>query len=128
MGISDAERRQIENEMIFRRANEKAGDDLTALDAMHIEDDNVDLIRVEDFILHFMCECSDENCTKRIPMKLSVYEKIHGRRDMFVVLPDHQVDPIENVIEKTPTYNIVKKNNYTPEPLGGLNNTPVNNT
>jgi hypothetical protein len=31
-----SERRQIENEMIFRRVNEKIGDSLDSLDAMHI--------------------------------------------------------------------------------------------
>lgn len=127
MGISYTERRQIENEMIFRRANEKAGDDLSALDAMHVEDGNVDLLRSEDLVLHFMCECSDENCKVRIPMKLSEYERIHARRDTFIVLPDHQVDPIESVVEETPAYAIVKKNNSTPEPSGGLNSTSVNN-
>lgn len=127
MSISYTERRQIENEMIFRRANEKTGDDLSALDAMHIEDGNVDLLRGEDLMLHFLCECSDENCSIRIPMKLSVYEEIHTRRDTFIVLPDHQVDPIESVIKETAAYTIVKKNNPTPEPSGGLNNTSVNN-
>lgn len=127
MGISYTERRQVENEMIFRRANEKAGNDLSALDAMHAEDGNVELLRGEDLLLHFMCECSDENCKIRIPMRLSEYEKIHVRRDTFIVLPDHQVDPIESVVEETPAYTIVKKNNPTPEPSGGLNSTSVKN-
>ena len=127
MAISYTERRQIENEMIFRRANEKTSDDLGALDEMHVEDGNVDLVRGEDLLLHFLCECSDENCTIRIPMKLSEYETIHARRDTFIVLPDHQVDPIESVIKETPAYVIVKKNNSTPEPSGGLNKTSVNN-
>ncbi len=66
MNISVAERRQIENEMIFRRMNEKVGDDLGALDAMHIEDGNPQLIRDEDTLLMFKCECSDEECNERI--------------------------------------------------------------
>jgi hypothetical protein len=44
MNISLAERRQIENEMIFRRTNEKVGDDLGVLDEMHIEEGNPDLV------------------------------------------------------------------------------------
>ena len=128
MGISNTERRQIENEMIFRRANEKVQDELAELDTKHIEDGNIDLTRTEDLLLHFMCECSDESCIKRIPMKLSVYEKIHDRRDSFIVLPGHQVDPIESVVKKTSGYNVVKKNNQTAEPTGGLNNTPIDNS
>lgn len=128
MNISNAERRQIENEMIFRRGNEKVGDDLGALDAMHIEDGNIDLITDQDLSLQFVCECSDENCSTRIPMQLSVYQKIHANRDTFIVLPDHQVDPIEEVLTRAVDYNVVKKNNSTAEPSGKLNDTPVSNT
>jgi len=128
MSITDAERRQIENEMIFRRINEKVGSDLDALDAMHIEDGNVHLVRDKDLELYFKCECSDENCSVRIPMLLSEYQEIHTDRNTFVVLTDHQVDPIEKVIKKFPTYNIVKKNNSTPEPSDILNDTTINNS
>ncbi|HEX7484021.1 MAG TPA: hypothetical protein VF281_02615 [Candidatus Saccharimonadales bacterium] len=128
MKISNAERRQIENEMIFRRANEKVGDDLDILDSMHIEDGNVDLIRDEDLKLHFQCECSDEHCLERIPLLLSEYQEIHTERDTFIVLPNHQVDPIEKVISESATYNIVRKNNTTPEPSDDLNDTTIDNS
>lgn len=127
MNISHAERRQIENEMIFRRVNEKVGDDLGALDAMHIEDGNIELIRDDDLKLEFKCECSDENCTERISMLLNEYQEIHTDRDTFIVIPDHQVDPIEKVIRKEHRYNVVKKNNSTPEPTDTLNNTSIDN-
>lgn len=125
MSISHAERRQIENEMIFRRINEKVGDDLGALDAMHIEDGNVHLIRDEDILLQFKCECSDENCSTRIPMQLSEYQSIHTNRDTFIVFPNHQIDSIEEVIKKTQSYNVVIKNNSTSEPSDTLNDTSV---
>lgn len=128
MTISDSERRQIENEMIFRRMNEKVGIDLDELDAKHTSDGHFDLVRDVNIQLHFKCECSDENCSVRIPMLLTEYREIHLDRDTFVVLPYHQVDPIEKVIKKTPRYNVVKKNNSTPEPTGGLNNTTINNS
>ena len=128
MGISHAERRQIENEMIFRRINESVGDGLEALDAQHIEDGDLDLIRNEDMELHFKCECSDENCSARILMLLSEYQDIHINRDTFIVKPDHQVDPIEKVLKVTPGYNIVKKNNSTPEPNDTLNITTIDNS
>jgi hypothetical protein len=127
MSISNAERRQIENEMIFRRINEKVGDDLGALDAMHIEDGNVHLIKNEDIMLRFKCECSDENCVVRIPMLLSEYQEIHTDRDTFIILPNHQVDLIEKIVKEYPAYNVVKKNNSTPEPSDDLNETIINN-
>ena len=128
MSISHAERRQIENEMIFRRINEKVGDGLDALDAMHIEDGDIDLIRDTDLLLRFKCECSDENCADRIPMQLSEYQHVHTDRDTFIVMPDHQVDPIEKVLKKTADYNVVRKNNSTPEPSDELNQTSIDNS
>ena len=128
MSISVAERRQIENEMIFRRLNEKVGDDLGALDAMHIEDGDIDLIEDINTLLHFKCECSDENCSVRIPMKLGDYQAVHANRDTFIVIPNHQVDPIEKVLKKTRTYNVVKKNNSTAEPSDLLNDTTIDNS
>jgi FPC/CPF motif-containing protein YcgG len=127
MNISFAERRQIENEMIFRRMNEKVGDDLDTLDAMHVADGHHDLVRDADLELAFKCECSDENCSSRIPIRLDEYQRIHRNRDTFVVLPDHQVDPIEKVILQTSLYNIVKKNNSTDEPSDILNTTTIRN-
>jgi hypothetical protein len=40
MDMPLSERRQIENEMIFRRANEVVGDKLDEIDAHHREDGN----------------------------------------------------------------------------------------
>lgn len=128
MRISTAERRQIENEMIFRRMNEKVGDDLGALDAMHIADGNIHLIRDEDILLRFKCECSDENCNARIPLTLSEYQRIHENRDTFIVKINHQVDPIEKIISTEHEYHVVKKNNSIPEPGEDLNDTTINNT
>jgi hypothetical protein len=127
MNISLAERRQIENEMIFRRTNEKVGDDLGVLDEMHIEEGNPDLVWDESLELHFKCECSDENCEIRIPMLLEDYKKIHIDRDTFMVVPGHQINVIEKVLEETADYNVVKKNNSTAEPSDVLNVTDINN-
>jgi hypothetical protein len=128
MNISVTEKRQIENEMIFRRKNEKVGDGLGAIDAMHIKDGNPELIGDEDMLLHFKCECSDEACDERIALKLSTYQEIHVNRNTFIVKPKHQVESIEKVIKTTPKYNVVMKNNSTPEPGKDLNVTATSNT
>ena len=125
--ISKAERSQIENEMIFRRMNEKVGTDLDAIDDMHREDGNDHLIRDDDLLLQFKCECSDENCDVRIPLRLSKYREIHTDRNTFIVITNHQVDPIEKVIKKEKTYNVVRKNHSTAEPGDKLNVTTINN-
>lgn len=128
MNLPATERKQIENEMIFRRANEAVGDGLDELDAMHIEDGNPQLVQQGEMVLEFKCECSDENCEERIPIKLSVYQKIHEDRDSFVIKLKHQVNEIEEIVTTGDTYSVVKKNNSTPEPGDVLNKTAINNT
>lgn len=128
MAIPSTERKQIENEMIFRRANEQVGDGLDELDAMNIEDGNPQLVRKGEITLDFMCECSDENCQARIPINLSVYQNIHKDRDSFVIKLKHQVSAIEEIVTTGDLYSVVKKNNSTPEPGNVLNITPINNT
>lgn len=123
-----SERRQIENEMIFRRANELVGHNLDVIDAHHIEDGNPHLVRDEDISLQFNCECSDENCNARIPIKLSVYQTIHKNRNAFIIKLNHQVESIEKIILKEETYSVVEKNNSTPEPGKELNDTDINNS
>lgn len=128
MDMPLSERRQIENEMIFRRVNETVGDKLDSLDAMHIEDDNPELIWDDAILLSFKCECSDEDCNKRIPIKLSVYKKIHENRDAFIIKLKHQVNEIEKVILTEDNYSVVEKNNSTAEPNDTLNKTSIDNS
>lgn len=127
MDMPLSERRQIENEMIFRRANEVVGDKLDEIDANHIEDDNPHLIRNDDLLLQFRCECSDEDCDGRIPIKLSVYQTIHENRDAFIIKLKHQVEAIEKVIRAEDNYSVVEKNNSTAEPGKLLNKTSIDN-
>lgn len=128
MDIPLAERRQIENEMIFRRANENVGDALDEVDAAHIEEGYPEFIRTTDPLLHFKCECSDEDCDARLPMKLSVYQEIHENRDAFVIKHKHQVKEIEKVITTEDDYSVVEKNNSIAEPGNNLNKTATDNS
>lgn len=123
-----SERRQIENEMIFRRVNEKIGDDLDELDAALIDEGHPELTRPTDLLLHFECECSDENCNVRIPIKVSVYQTIHENRDAFIIKLKHQVEAIEKVIRTEAGYSVVEKNNSTAEPGKLLNKTVIDNS
>ena len=122
------ERRQIENEMIFRRANEQIGIGLDEIDALQVSDGNPHLVRQDDLLLEFRCECSDENCNERIPVKLSVYQKIHLNRDTFIIKENHEVDAIEEVTVVKVNYSIVKKNKSTTEPGAKLNRTDIDNS
>ena len=121
MHILLRERRQIENEMIFRRKNESVGIGLDELNALHVEDGNPQLASSADIVLEFKCECSDKACSERITLKLSGYHKLHLNRDTFIIKPEHQVESIEEVVQKKATYYVVKKHENITEPGKLLN-------
>lgn len=129
MSTSATEQRQIENEMIFRRANEKITANLQTLEAMNKEDGNRKPILDDGLLLRFKCECSDENCAERIAIKLGEYQHIHADRSCFIIKPGHQVTAIEEVIRKEKDYSVVAKYETLPESAakGPLNKTPTNN-
>lgn len=128
MKISDAERKQIENEMIFRRVNEAVIQNLVDMDAEHTKNNELHLLWDQTILLQFKCECSDEKCDIRIPLTMIDYKKIHRNRDTFIVKPNHQVDPIEKILRTENTYMVVKKNHRTAEPGDELNITSLNNS
>ncbi|MDQ3094088.1 MAG: hypothetical protein M3Q70_02840 [bacterium] len=128
MDMPLSERRQIENEMIFRRVNEKVGEEIDDLNALHIDEDNPELIWDDTLLLDFRCECSDEKCHQRIAVKLSDYKKIHENRNAFIVKKDHDIEAIEKIILSEDSYNVVLKNNSTSEPSDDLNKTTINNS
>ena len=129
MDMPLSERRQIENEMIFRRVNEKVVNELDELDAQLIKDDYPELtITDDDMVLHFVCECSDENCIERIPVKLSKYQKLHKNRKVFILKHGHEVKEIEEIIHTKNKYIVVEKNKTVGAPGNKLNTTSVDNT
>ncbi len=62
-----------------------------------------------DADLEVLCECGAEGCQGLIGLPASEYERVHGQRDRFVVLPGHDTSEIERVVERTDRYVIVDK-------------------
>ena len=124
---SISERRQVENEAVFRQMNEKVEKSLKKLDKMAKDDGYKSDLPIDEMVLHFYCECADENCRQRIPLTLKKYQELHKNRSKFIVIPGHEVSNIEKVIAEKPMYNEVEKNITPPIGVVSLNKTTVNN-
>lgn len=122
-----AERRQIENEVVFRKANERVQKGLAKLGTSARNEGHDTLIPSEDLELHFYCECSDENCHERIVMALSKYKALHRDRSRFIVCPDHETTALEEVVAEKQRYSVVEKFVTPSEASTTLNVTSVNN-
>jgi hypothetical protein len=127
MSSTLSERRMAENEMVFRSHNERVEKGFENLKVMAKEDGQEDLVQFGDIDLQFYCECSDENCRKRVNIKLSQYSKIHKNRSNFVIVPGHSVRRIERIVQKRPSYWVLEKFIDLPKKADGLNSTNVDN-
>ncbi|MBA2279439.1 hypothetical protein H0V99_03315 [Candidatus Saccharibacteria bacterium] len=127
MGKELSERRQIENEVVFRQANERVQKELVGLEKMAAEEGYTSLPENDDISLHFYCECSDENCRERIIMKLALYNEFHSNRKQFLISPDHETLGIERVILKDSNYTVVEKFATPPETAVKLQHTDIVN-
>lgn len=124
-------RRLVENEVIFRERNERLQKNIDQLNAMAEEAGQADYAYKNDMDtpLYFYCECSDEKCTQRIPVKQDDYNEIHKNRKRFVIVNGHQVVAIESIIKETDDYTIVEKGIEVPVKTDGiLNPTELNNS
>ena len=65
----------------------------------------------------FRCECGrGESCREHIEMTLAEYERVRSQRDRFAVVPGHESERIEHVVERTDRFLIVDKRDAV-EPL-----------
>jgi hypothetical protein len=86
MGNQQAsERRLVENEQLLRESNEEA---------KRLAEKAFDKAKQPDLKLHFHCECSDLGCQARVVLDTPTYQRIHERRDRFVLQPGHEIEAI----------------------------------
>ena len=92
--------RQARNESLIRTVN----DQIAALDAA------ASGWATPEHQFEFRCECgSDPACDAHVLMTLEEYERVRGQRDRFAVVPGHESEEIEYVVEEADRYVIVDK-------------------
>lgn len=89
------EHRLAQNEALFREVNER-------VQAMAHQ-------LGPDVPYEFFCECANADCTFRITLPPSVYEKVREDAQQFVVLPLHYTPEIEDLVVEEDGYWIVRK-------------------
>jgi len=91
--VSSREQRLAENEILFRRVNERIAE-LT--DSWPGE-------------LDLVCECANEDCHQVLHLSVEEYELLRRNPRRFAVLPGHEILEIETVVERHRQYLIVEK-------------------
>jgi hypothetical protein len=60
-------------------------------------------------VLDVVCECDDMNCGKQFPVSVETYERVRSEGTLFLVLPGHDDESIEEVVERADRYVVVRK-------------------
>jgi hypothetical protein len=89
--------RMAENQALFRSANERIEDRVTA-----VEESTVGRVP-------FLCECAEVECTERIMLTLPEYERVRSDPTWFVVSPGHERLEVDDPFERHEAYLLVRK-------------------
>jgi hypothetical protein len=106
------EERIAKNEALLREVNEKIHDVGERLQVLP-----------EDEFLDFRCECGRPECNDSVSMTTAEYERVRSDNDRFAVLPGHEKDEIERVVDRTDRYLVVDKRPEA-EPYVGADGKP----
>jgi hypothetical protein len=89
-----AKQRLIHNEQVFRAVN----DEVEALESHYGTESG-----------RFVCECSDISCAITVELPLAEYERVRRDPYLYFVLPGHQTEAVEDVVEHHDGYLVVRK-------------------
>ena len=87
--------RFAENESVFRDVNERVEESHERFGAEGLQE--------------FLCECGDEACTERIFLTLEEYEAVRRNPTRFALVPGHEIEDVEEVVERTDRFAVVEK-------------------
>jgi hypothetical protein len=57
----------------------------------------------------FVCECGNLGCSDTVELSVAEYEDVRTSFDRFFVVPGHEIDEVDKVVERHPHYLTVVK-------------------
>jgi 5-bromo-4-chloroindolyl phosphate hydrolysis protein len=93
--------RLASNEARFREINER------------VERDLEPILDTEDELLQFVCECGQRNCTHTLELSVAEYEAVRQDARRFAVVPGHEIEDVEDVVERHDRYFVIEKHPET---------------
>jgi hypothetical protein len=89
------------NEAVFREVNERLSD---LERRFHVAAGDLEIV----------CECGDAECTERIRVDQPAYEELRADPRLFAVVPGHEEADVEEVLEQSGAYDVVRKHEGVP--------------
>jgi hypothetical protein len=93
--LNRQEERYVRNEWLFREVNERIAE---VNEGFAVEGET-----------EFLCECGQQMCFETLLLTRAEYEAVRGGGKRFVLMPGHEDDSLERVIEREPYFLVVEK-------------------
>ena len=90
------EERLVNNEALFREANER----MAGWEEQHTEEPAEP----------YFCECADPECRQKVRLHQHEYEAVRSNSRRFFVVAGHEIPDVETVIEEHDGWFVVEKN------------------
>jgi hypothetical protein len=94
--MDSREVRLIENEKLFRKANDRLEKHVAGL-------------TTPNQVVPFLCECIDRDCVERVELTLGQYEQIRTADNFFLIAPAHPMLDAERLVSRTEQVWVVAK-------------------
>lgn len=65
----------------------------------------------------FVCECAEPTCTERLDVTLEEYESVRKNGARFLLVPGHEDERVESVVEVEDGHAVVEKQDPVVTPL-----------
>jgi hypothetical protein len=98
--VTDREERIAKNESITRDINEGIEEAMTSMSP-------------EGYV-RLLCECGQLTCERVIAISLAEYEDVRRDGRRFVVVKEHVIPDVEDIVDETERYVVVQKRDGTP--------------
>lgn len=92
----ERQERAAQNELVFRAVNEQI---VKMTDRFREQLSNIDIV----------CECANKACVGTIRIDVGEFAKIERAEGTFLVLPGHEDESVEQVVERREAYLVVRK-------------------
>jgi hypothetical protein len=65
----------------------------------------------------FVCECGYLGCTETVELSVAAYEGVRSNFDRFLIVPGHEIDAVDEVVERHQGYFVVVKRQGEPREM-----------
>ena len=93
---SERQTRAAQNELVFRAVNEQI---VKMTDRFRAELADIDIV----------CECANTACVGTIRIHTDEFSRVEREDGTFLVLPGHEDESVEKVVERREGYSVVSK-------------------